>query len=187
VRDPNDLDIRNTGRNWIAAQRLSVDIKIKKWLETNFTANYSINSFKNSLQSNLNSNTVNWLFSHNTRIFLPYDFIISYDLDKTYFDGYAGANQNINPFIVNAALEKQFFSKKNLTLKLQGFDLMKENVGISRSVTANGYTDTRTNRLGNYYMASLVWRINKFKGDQQEGMNMPMMPGGGKGEMRMRF
>ena len=56
-----------------------------------------------------------------------------------------------------------------------------------RNVSSNGFTDTRTNRLGNYYMLGLVWRINKFKGDMQQGggMNMQMMPGGG--EMRMRF
>ena len=35
---------KNIGRNWILGQRLSEDIKIKKWLETNFAANYSLNT-----------------------------------------------------------------------------------------------------------------------------------------------
>ncbi len=186
IRDINDQDIRNIGKNWVAGQRLAVDIKIKKWLETNLTVNYSINSFKNNLQTELNSNAVNWVLSHNSRIFLPKDFIISYDADKTFFNGYSGNNQNINPFIINATIEKQLLEKKNLSIKLQGFDLLKENVGINRNVSSNGFTDTRTNRLGNYYMLGLVWRINKFKGDmQQGGMGNPMMQGGG--EMRMRF
>ena len=188
IRDSLNNTSKNTGKNWVMGQRFSTDIKIKKWLETTVSVNYSLNDNKYSIQSDLNSSTQTWTFSHNSRIFLPKDFIISYDIDKYINKGYSG-NATANPLIINATLEKQFLKKKNLSLKLQGFDLLNENIGVSRSVTGTGFTDTRTSRLGRYFMFSFVCRLNKFFGDMKGGMQMGMPGGGmrGSGEMRPMF
>jgi len=171
---------KNIGRNWVFAQRLAVDIKIKKWLETSGGVNYALNSTKYSISSsnlqNLNTNA--WSLSHSSRFFLPADIIFSYDIDKTINSGYAG-NVNANPLIINSTLEKQLFKKKNASIKLQAYDLLNENTSISRSVTAQSITDTRTNRLGRYLMLSFVLRLNKFSGQQ------PAMPIPGGGNMQM--
>jgi hypothetical protein len=177
---------KNVGKNWVIGQRFSTDIKIKKWLETTFSANYSINNNSNSIQSELNSNSIAWTFSHNSRIFIKQDLILSYDIDKTINTGLS-TNATANPLIINATLEKQLLKKKNLSLKLQSFDVLNQNIGFSRNVTGMGYTDTRSNRLGRYFMFSFVCRLNKFKGDmQQDGMKMTMPMRGG-GEMRGMF
>jgi len=188
IRDSLNLATKNVGKNWVLGQRFSTDIKIKKWLETNVSVNYSLNSNAYTLQSELNSNTQTWTFSHNSRIFLPKDFIISYDIDKVLNKGFSGS-ATANPLIINTTIEKQFLKKKNLSLKLQGFDLLNQNIGVSRSVTGTGYTDTRTNRLGRYFMISFVCRLNKFFGDMQGGPQMGMPGGGmrGGGEMRPMF
>jgi hypothetical protein len=75
-------------------------------------------------------------------------------------------------------LEKQFFEKKNLSVRLQAYDLLNENTNISRTVTGTGFTDTRTNRLGKYFMLSGVFRLNKFKGEapSRGGMGAPPPP-----------
>ncbi|HMJ46909.1 MAG TPA: outer membrane beta-barrel protein, partial [Ferruginibacter sp.] len=109
---------KNTGRNWVAGQRFTVDIKIKKWLETSAGVNYSMNSTIYSLRKEFNSNTQAWSINHSSRLFLPYNFVLSYDIDKTFNNGYA-SNVNADPLIINSTLEKQFFKKKNLSLKLQ--------------------------------------------------------------------
>ena len=184
LRDSIEISSKNIGKNWTVGQRFSTDIKIKKWLETTVSVNYSLNSNSYSLQSNLNSNTTAWTLSNNARIFLKHDFIISYDVDKIFNNGLS-ANATANPLIINTTLEKQFFKKKNLSVKLQGFDLLNENIGLNRNVTGTGFTDTRTNRLGRYFMLSFVCRLNKFFGEQQGGMQMGM-PGGGGGDRMMR-
>jgi hypothetical protein len=169
IRDSINAAYKNVGKNWVLGQRFSTDIKY-------------------TLQSELNSNTQTWTFSHNSRIFLPKDFIISYDIDKVLYKGFSN-NTTANPLIINTTIEKQFFKKKNLSLKFQGFDLLNQNIGVSRSVTGTGFTDTRTNRLGRYFMVSFVCRLNKFVGDMQGGSQMGM-PGGGMrsgGEMRPMF
>lgn len=185
LRDSADAETKNIGKNWIVGQRFSSDIKIKKWLETTVAVNYALNSNKNSAQSQLNSNSIAWTLSSNSRFFLPNNFIISYDAEKTLNYGLS-ATATANPLIINMALEKQFFEKKNVSLKLQAYDLLNQNVGISRTVSATGFTDSRTNRLGRYFLLSVICRLNKFFGDMQQGKGPMGMPEGG-GEFRMKI
>ena len=84
--------------------------------------------------------------------------------------------------IINSTLEKQLFKKKNASIKLQALDLLNENTNVNRSVTASSITDTRTNRLGRYFMLSFVLRFSKFDGSKAGPGNMQMPGGGG---MRM--
>ena len=165
---------KNRGKNWLLGQRIAMDYKLKKWLESTLAINFSINNSSYSLQQQLNSNTQAWTLSHNSRIYFPKGWIFNYDLDKTIYNGYAD-NVNTNPFIINATLEKQLFKKKNVSLKLQAVDLLNENINISRNVTANNITDTRINKLGRYFMATIVLRLNKFNGKAAAGGNMNMM------------
>lgn len=172
-------DQKNEGRNWVLGQRLSFDYKLKKWLETNIAGNLRLNSNEYSLRTTSNSTTRAWSISHNSRIFLPKDYIFTYDMDKTINDGYTGTIA-ANPFIINAALEKQFFKKKTLSLRLEAFDMLNENINVSRSVTGTNITDTRSNKLGRYFMLSFIYRLNKFSG---QGSPNSMM--GGQGGMHM--
>ncbi|MEO7048060.1 MAG: hypothetical protein ABI091_22365, partial [Ferruginibacter sp.] len=74
-------------------------------------------------------------------------------------------------------LEKIVSEKYNASLKLNFYDLLNENTNISRTVSGNSITDTRTNKLGRYIMLSFVFRFNKFVGQAPRG--------GGPGGMRM--
>ena len=188
VTDSADVTSKNKGRNWVFGQRVSTDIKIKKWLETNVSLNYSLNSSRYSILTNQNANTGAWTISHNSRIFLPHSFIISYDIDKTINNGYAD-NVTVDPLIINGTIEKQMFKKKNGSLKMQAFDLLNENTSISRTVTGSAITDSRTNRLGRYFLLSFVLRLNKFSGQQPAPTMMRMggPEGGGMQMMRPGF
>ena len=172
---------KNTGRNVLFSQRLSMDYKLKKWLETSGGINYSMNDARYSLTPKANSSIKVWNLTHSSRLFFKHDFILSYDLEKTINDGYTN-NVTANPLIINGTLEKQLFKKKNASLKLQALDLLNENINVNRSVTASSITDTRTNRLGRYFMLSFVLRFSKFDGSKAGPGNMQMPGGGG---MRM--
>ena len=74
-----------------------------------------------------------------------------------------------NLAIMNASLEKQLFKKKNGVLKLAAYDLFKQNSNINRSVSANYITDTRSNKLTRYFMATFTYRLQKFAGVQSQG------------------
>ncbi|MEO6489919.1 MAG: outer membrane beta-barrel protein [Ferruginibacter sp.] len=168
---------KNTGRNWLIGQRFATDIKIKKWFETTIGVNYSLNSSHYSLQSELNSNATAWTLTQSTRLFLPFNIKFNSDIEKLINSGYSD-NVNSDPFIINASIEKGLFTKQNASIKFQAFDLLNENISVNRSVTASSITDTRTNKLGRYFMLSVVFRLNKFSGQAQGNQMMPGMPGG---------
>jgi hypothetical protein len=168
--------VKNKGKNFVFGQRFSMDYKLKKWLETTGSFNFSLNDTKYSLTSTNNNTTKTYSIYNSTRLFFKHDFIFSYDLNKIINKGF-GNNVTSNPFIVNSSLEKLLLKKKTSSVKLQAFDLLNQNTTISRNVTGNSITDSRTNRLGRYFMMTFIFRFNKFSGTQPAGNQM--MPGGG--------
>jgi hypothetical protein len=102
--------------------------------------------------------------------------VLKYDVDYTINNGLASSVSQ-NQVIMNASLEKQLFKKKNGIVKIEAFDLFKQNSNINRSVTANQIIDSRTNRLTRYFIASFTYRIQRFAGQtvQSGGMDMRRM------------
>ncbi len=167
---------KNEGKNIIVLQRLSMDYKIKKWFEASGGLTYTNNNNKSSLSPQSNSNIKVVSLTHSARMFFKHDINFNYDVDKTINKGYAD-NVVANPLILNGTVEKQIFEKKNGSIKLQVFDLLNQNTSVTRNVTAYSITDSRTNRLGRYYILSFVFRFSKFDGSKA-GAAMPMSPGG---------
>ncbi|NJO24572.1 MAG: outer membrane beta-barrel protein, partial [Bacteroidia bacterium] len=165
---------RNIGKNFILNQSVRFDVTIKEWLELGVNGSYGINSNRYSLTTVPGNTTGSYVFGGGVRFYLPSSIILSYDAEKTINKGFAGV-ASANPFIMNGFIEKQLFKKKSGSIKLQAFDLLNQNVSVNRTVNANAISDTRTNRLGRYYMLTFSFRLSKFKG-QQPQMQMPTRP-----------
>lgn len=164
---------KNIGENWILSQGLNVQINPVKWLEMNPGFTYSFNTNSNDVITNTNTKVSTYGFNFNSKTYFLKTFLIGVDLSKTFNSGYSSLLAT-NPFIINTYLEKQFFKNKNGTLRLQSFDLLDENTSVSRSVTANSITDSRSNRLSRYFMLSFTMRLQSFNGKQTQ------MPGRGE-------
>ena len=166
--------IRNIGQNWILSQGFTFEFNYKEWLELGAGVSYSLNDVKykntegapkTSLQ---NSSSNSWTFSHNININITKTLVLKYDIDYIINNGLANSVSR-NLTLMNASLEKQLFKKKNGIFKLSGYDLFKQNTNISRNVSANSITDTRTNKLTRYFLLSFTYRLQKFKGQQPQG------------------
>jgi hypothetical protein len=97
------------------------------------------------------------------RVDIPKGFIFRYDIQQTLNNGLAnGLNANIT--LLNASFEKTIFKKQNGFIKISGFDILNQNKSITRQVTGNNITDTRTNRLTRYFMLTFTYRFNRFNG-----------------------
>ena len=159
------------------SQRLSTTITLGKWLETDIGTSYTYNQTKYSLRKQLNSKLNNVSLTHSARFFLPKDFILKYDIDKSLNNGYSN-NVTANPLIINGSLEKIVSKKYNASLRFNAYDLLNENTNVSRVVANSSIIDTRTNQLGRYYMLNLVFRFSKFKGSNAKagGAGAPPPP-----------
>ncbi|COW42553.1 Uncharacterised protein [Mycobacterium tuberculosis] len=68
------------------------------------------------------------------------------------------------------------------TIRFQAFDLLNEQLNLNRSFQDNLISDTRTNRLGRYFMLTFTFKLQKFSGMAPNidnglppGMRMPRM------------
>ena len=91
------------------------------------------------------------------------DLTVGYDLTKTVNYGFASST-NVSPFIVGCYTEYRFLKGKMMTVRLQAFDLLNDNTGISRTVNETTITDNRAMRLARYFLVTANLRLAKFGG-----------------------
>lgn len=167
----------NEAKNWELNQGLNIQINPADWMEIRPGVDFTYNTTKNSLQGANNQDITTWAASMYGNIFITPTLLWNFDVAKTSNSGYSN-NVGANPLIINTFLEKQFFKNKNGMLRLQAFDLLNEQVSISRLVTENRISDSRTNRLARYFMLSFTYKFQKFAG--KSGGNMPDDEGRGR-------
>ena len=171
------------GKNWVVTQGFNFEFNYKEWLELGTGVSYSLNDVKYSNASGktgssafVNSSSNAWTLSSNINVDITKTLILKYDFDYTINAGLANSvSQNLA--ILNASLEQQLFKKKNGILKIAAYDLFKQNTNISRTVSANYITDSRTNRLTRYFMATFTYRLQKFAAGVQQGPGFKSMGG----------
>jgi hypothetical protein len=87
------------------------------------------------------------------------EFNIDYDYRQSSGQS-AGYNTSVN--MLNADFVQYFDKKKDIWLKVKGYDLLNQNVSVWRTTGSNYIQDTRANVLTRFVLLSLNIRINKF-------------------------
>ncbi|MBX9783208.1 MAG: outer membrane beta-barrel protein [Chitinophagaceae bacterium] len=163
-------NIEGKSTNWLIMQGFEFTYNAKEWLELSAGARYNLNKAEFSQNPAQNLNQTTWTFSNDVRIDIPKGWIMRWEFDYTLNQGLAaGVTRNIA--LLNGSLEKELFKKKNVTFRLQAFDIFNQNINVSRNVSANFITDSRVNRLAQYFMVGFVYRLNRFKGQQPQQNN----------------
>jgi hypothetical protein len=153
---------RTRGNNWNirpgAVFRVDFDDIIDASLNVNYTF-YKTTTRYPEFTDVRKARTLN--IGLNGRNYFFKDLTIGYDLTKAINYGFS-SNVNSNPLIINLYAEYRFLKKKQATIKLQGYDLLNENTGITRTVFETTITDSRNNRLARYFLLLFNYRLQKF-------------------------
>ena len=152
--------LRNIAKNYVADQGIKFRIDLKDIMDTEFNTNYSFNTTEYSLPTVANRETNRYYFSIDGRNYFFKDLTLGYSINKTINKGFSSGNPN--PSILNLYTEYRFLKGNMGALRLYAFDLFNENTGISRDVFGDEIIDSRSNRLGRYFMMSFVLRLRKF-------------------------
>ena len=131
-------------KSWRVSGRLGVD-----WL----TANSARESFETV-------STTNWTAGVAGQVTLPLDIELATDVTLYARRGYSDASMNTTDWVWNARLSRSFLKGKPLTVSLEGFDLLHSLDNVTRTLNAQGRTETRRNVLPNYVMLHLSYRFN---------------------------
>jgi len=68
----------------------------------------------------------------------------------------------------NATFAKELFDKKQGEIKIGVFDLLNQNVSVSRNVTNNYIQDVQNNVLKRYFLLTFTYNLKKFPGGQKQ-------------------
>lgn len=155
---------KNTAKNWVLSQGFNFQINLGDWLEVMPGINYTYNTTKNSIAVvSQGQNISTWAANLSSKLYFTPTFLWGTDLSKMSNNGYS-SNINSNPFIINSYIEKQFFKGNQGAIRLQAYDLLDQQVNITRTISDNSELDSRSNRLSRYFMLSLTYKFQKFGG-----------------------
>jgi hypothetical protein len=158
-------DERNIGKNWVLNQGAKLRVDIDSLMDTEISGNYSFNTTNYTLPSSINTDAKTWTLGLDGRNYFFNNLILGYTLTQTINKGFS-STVKANPTLLTSYVEYQFLKKNIASLRFQAFDIFNQNTGVSRTVTGNQIIDTRTNRLGRYFMLSFTLRLQKFVGKQ---------------------
>lgn len=172
-------NISNFTRNTNLGGTVSWTTNIKEGFDMNFSSNSNLTMARYTLQPTQNGDFFSQTVSTEATIYSKSGWVLSTDFDYIYN---AGRSEGFNTSIPlwNASLSKQMLKNKAGELKFYVFDLLNQNISISRNVTSNYIQDLQTRVLKRYFMISFTYNLRKFgatQGPQNPMMKMMQMPG----------
>jgi hypothetical protein len=157
-------------------EKVNWTTNIKKNFDMNFSSasTYTIN--RNSLSTQSNLNAFSQVFNAEITAYTNSGWLIATTLTYTIADNRTpGYNESVPLLIPSVA--KSLFKKKDGEIRLTVFDLLHQNTSVSKSVSQNLVSDTRTTTLQQYVMLTFTYNLNNFKGSQH-GRTPGQFPGG---------
>jgi hypothetical protein len=169
--------------NYTIGETAKFTTNLKKNFDVNFSATPTYNIANYSVQPDQNANYFSQVLSVSATYFSVSGWILESDFNYTAYEGRAEGYNTAVP-LWNAALAKQFLKNKRGELRFSVFDLLNQNVSITRNVTENYVQDVQTKVLTRYFMLTFTYNLRSFSSQQQKQLptfnrhdgSMPMMP-----------
>lgn len=171
------------------SQSVNVSYMYKELFDASMGASVNYNATSYTLPSTPNTQYFDYNINADVNFNLPLGFMIGSDVTCALSRGRT-AGYNLTSTMWNANVSKYVFAKKQGMIRIQGFDLLRQYVSVSRDVSDNYIEDVRSNVLQQYFMISFTYFLNKFGGNNkgnnngERGMRMMMGPRGGQGGFR---
>jgi hypothetical protein len=150
----------NTINTYSLGPELRLDMSPTTKLDLTLVGGINYNNSKYSLQSTLDAVYFSQNYEVNVNWQMPKSFYFSteftYTVNNRLADGF-----NLRVPLWNASISKQFLKYNRGELKFSAFDLLNENVNISRSSNQNYIEDSRTKTLQRFFMLSFTYSLSK--------------------------
>lgn len=152
--------VMNTSHTFMAGPDLRLDMGLTDKLSWSVSAGINYNQTQYSLPSAVDVNYFSHRYSTEIDWQLPKNFFLSTDFTYTVNDQLSqGFNARV-PFW-NASISKQFLRFNRGELRLRAFDLLKQNLGVSRTSNQNYIEDLRQVNLQRFFLLSFTYSLNK--------------------------
>jgi len=166
-----DVSLINGETNFTYTSNLGENINwtmnIDEKLDLNFNAGYNYNIIKYSIREQNNRNYYTSSFMIEPTYTFDGGWIFGSTFNYAYNSGLA-AGYNANLPLWNASFAKQLFNKKQGEIKIGVYDLLNQNVSVSRNATTNYIQDVQNNVLKRYYLVTFTYNLRKFPGESKQ-------------------
>ena len=161
---------------------------LKNNFDMNLSYSYTLNPIRSSLSTASKTNYTTQSLAADFTAYTNNGWLISSDFDLTAY-GNRQPGYNTTVFLITPSIAKSFLKNKAGELRLSCFDLLKQNVAVSTSTSANQQIQTLTNNLTRYFMLTFTYNLrnlagqrnNQQRGNFGDGMRPPGMMMGGFG------
>jgi hypothetical protein len=163
AKNPNLInDINSFTNTYGINSGLVLSSNVSEKVDFTFSYSPTYNLVRNSVQTTLNTNylfqntsiKINWLFGKG--------FLLQSEvLNQAYSGLGSGFNQNFT--LWNAGFGYKFLKKQAGELRLNVFDLLKQNNSIARNVSTAYIEDARSQVLTRYFMLTFTYNLRNFR------------------------
>jgi hypothetical protein len=162
-----DVNLVNLQKNFTSNMMLGEDVRLnynfRDKLDLGVTASVMYNSVNYTNSFNNDNSYYTHAYSVDATYTLPGGFILSSDLDYTFYTGRTdGFNQNY--VMWNGGLARKVFKNKRGELKLSVFDILNQNISVTRNVNANYIEDVQNTVLKRFGLLSFTYQFNRMGG-----------------------
>lgn len=158
-------EMKSTSNNTYLYQLFGIQFRNEK-VDINLRTGATHNIIKNNLAETEDRNNTTYRVNNEMSIKLPFDFLLQSYLEYTYYAGYQNDFKN-SELLWNASIAKNFLKQKKGTLRMQLFDIFDDRNPITRTVSGDSYSDSRTNYVNRYILFSFSYRFNIAKGNKE--------------------
>ncbi len=148
------------------------NIEINPYVSYVLTRNYSttLNARATSLQTTS--------LAIDGRFYFFKTWQINYSASKNFVSGIT-ASQQKNPLVINAGFEKEFGTKRFITLLFNVYDVFHQNFFVQQTSNAQGNSYTLSNTDSRYFMVGVRLNFQKWTGRPQRNGIQQMRRGDG--------
>lgn len=133
-------------------------------LDLTFGMEWNYNTYTNTLNERSNYKQNIFSYSFDMRTILKFGTEINTSLNISDQRNVPGIGKVVP--VWNAYIQQPLGKKNKYYLKLTAYDILKQNTNISRTAMDNFVYISQSNRLQQYFMLTLVYKIKKMGGEE---------------------
>ncbi len=168
-----------TTKSTTLAERLGASYR-NDWFELELNGRVQYNYSYNALQENSKLSTWNFNYGFNTTMSAPWGMQFTTSLNMSSRRGFSDASANTDELIWNAQISQSFLTGKPLSVRLEFYDILRQQSNFSRTINAMMRSDNSYNSINSYVMLRATYRMNLF-GTREMRQNMRRGGGGPNG------
>lgn len=154
----------NSAANSINTLNISPDVRVDfeatEKLDISVSAGVNYYKTQYGLQTSLNTEYLNHTYSTEINWQLPKSFFFNTEFTYT-INNQLASGFNAKVPLWNAFISKQFLRYNRGEIKLSAFDMLKQNIGVSRSTSQNYIEDKRVKNLQRFFLLSFTYSLTK--------------------------